>query len=86
METTQEELQFPINMIGNKTIVSPEGIIQLALSKYRHSNCSDGELAAYIAEFLGFVMRYNLIISCVPNKGNESRFRYLEFQKIDGSQ
>lgn len=85
MKTACGELEFPVNIIDTQTIVSPEGIIQLALSRYRRSGCTDGELAGYIAEFLGFVMRYNRIIECIPNDGEDERFRYLIFEKKDES-
>jgi hypothetical protein len=72
---------FPVNSIDEKLIVDPEGLIQLALSKYRKAdNCSDIELSEYICELLGFVMNSNKVI-INQIKPKESRFHVLTFEK-----
>ncbi len=72
---------IPVNKVNDRTEISPEGIIQLALSDFRRrEEYSDDELAQYIAELLAFIMAdNNLIIFAKDVKDIDGRFKILHF-------
>lgn len=75
---------YPVDTIDDKVIVSPEGTVQLALSKYRRDeSLSDDKFAEYICELLGMIMEKNkLIINQKDVRSTTSqRFRILTFEK-----
>lgn len=51
--------EVPFNYVDNLLEITPEGVIQLAISTLRHSDSSDAEMAAYTCEMLSLIMQKN---------------------------
>jgi hypothetical protein len=74
---------YPVNRVDDKIIIDPEGVIQLALSKYRRdTDFSDNRLSEYICELLSLVMdSNNVIINQNDVTKTSTRFRILTFEE-----
>ena len=58
---------LPINVVDNCASISPKGIITLAISEMRKSECSDEDIAAYACNILSAIMIKNNFI--IEDKG-----------------
>ena len=73
---------FPLNGIESSFHISPESVIQLALSTYRKSNFTDKEIAEYISGCLSAIMWKNKFdITYRDIRETDERFRMLWFKK-----
>lgn len=55
----KEKMIYPFSIIGEYLVVDPESQILIALSKYRHSEYSDKELARYISKGLAAILYFH---------------------------
>lgn len=50
---------LPVYPVGLSLHILPQGIVQLAISTLRYSNCSDEEIAAYACNTLALILEKN---------------------------